>query len=538
MYTLKGAVYKTNSNHTSLNNMINDRVLGAFYTPVIIADYLVEKTLSHFHKDRRISILEPSCGSGVFLKSIIKLNAKCDITAVEINEQEVDFLKSSSIIDSFKIVHKDYLEFHFECNLLFDLVIGNPPYISYTKLNREQVKLGNLIINESNLGKRSITNIWEPFLISGVTKLSADGVLCYILPVELLQVRYAERLRSYLMDNFQYIELIHFNEPIYKDILQDVIGILCYKKHNLSGFRESLFEVDTGNSTYCENNGYKMSAGNNKWTSSILTKEELSCIETLGKRSKPIGDYVTTKPGIVTGNNNFFILPESEVISLAAYDYVKPIINRSSYVKDFPSVVRRTHEELRIRNRPCLLLDLNGINSDQINMSVKKYIALGESREYQMSYKARHRCVWYAVPNIATAPAVFFKRSHRNIKLLLNPDGLYYTDTAYLVYPKPKTCIYDFVYSFYNSYTLVMAELLGRFYGGGVLELVPSEFQSLPIYYLSFNDYERDLLSSSTQNQVIKYVDNKAKFSQRELSILEAARMKLIARRVDRRNPS
>ena len=45
-------------------------------------------------------------------------------------------------------------------------------------------------------------------------------------------------------------------------------------------------------------------------------------------------------------------------------------------------------------------------------------------------------------------------------------------------------------YSFYNSLTLLMSEIEGRFYGGGVLELTPSEFRRLPIYYTEPTDAE------------------------------------------------
>lgn len=535
MYILKGAVFKISLNLTSLDNMINDRSLGAFYTPLTIADFLVEKTLSHFKEDKSITVLEPSCGNGAFLKSIIKRETSCDLTAVEIDSREVEHLKASSEYQSCNIVKNDYLKFHFECKMSFDVIIGNPPYISYTKLTSEQIKLGNAIIYESNLGSRSITNIWESFLVSGVSKLSSNGVLCFILPLEILQVRYAERLRTFLLNRFQHIEIIHFNKPIYNDILQDVIGILCYKKHSLSGIRESVYDADTRTSVYYEKNGNSLKVGHDKWTLSILTKEELSCIEMIGDRSRPIENFATTKPGIVTGNNDFFILSESEVTRLAAYDYVKPIINRSSYIDEFPSVVMRTHDKLRGRNRPCFLLDLNGISSDQMNKPLQQYIALGESREYQMGYKARHRSVWYAVPSITTAPAVFFKRSHRNIKLLLNPDALYFTDTAYLVYPRPETCIEDLVFSFYNSYTLVMVELLGRFYGGGVLELVPSEFQALPIQYTSFSSDEREYLTRSSQNRIIQYVNSKTGIHHQTFKLLDNLKSKLIARRVNRR---
>jgi adenine-specific DNA-methyltransferase len=39
------------------------------------------------------------------------------------------------------------------------------------------------------------------------------------------------------------------------------------------------------------------------------------------------------------------------------------------------------------------------------------------------------------------------------------------------------------IFSFYNTLTLLMSEIEGRYYGGGVLELIPSEFKKLPIPY-------------------------------------------------------
>jgi adenine-specific DNA-methyltransferase len=46
----------------------------------------------------------------------------------------------------------------------------------------------------------------------------------------------------------------------------------------------------------------------------------------------------------------------------------------------------------------------------------------------------------------------------------------------------------DFVFSFLNSLTFLYAELLGRHYGGGVLELVPSEIARLQIPLVSVTD--------------------------------------------------
>ena len=72
------------------------------------------------------------------------------------------------------------------------------------------------------------------------------------------------------------------------------------------------------------------------------------------------------------------------------------------------------------------------------------------------------------------------KRCHDSPKLILNSFGAYTTDTAYRV----KTNGFNkrnLVYSFINSLTSLSAEIEGRHYGGGVLELVPSEIEELLI---------------------------------------------------------
>jgi hypothetical protein len=72
------------------------------------------------------------------------------------------------------------------------------------------------------------------------------------------------------------------------------------------------------------------------------------------------------------------------------------------------------------------------------------------------------------------------KRSHDMPKLILNKADAFTTDTAYRV----KTNYINsnlFVFSFINSLTALSAEIEGRSYGGGVLELVPSEINKLLI---------------------------------------------------------
>ena len=69
------------------------------------------------------------------------------------------------------------------------------------------------------------------------------------------------------------------------------------------------------------------------------------------------------------------------------------------------------------------------------------------------------------------------KRSHRYPRVILNGANAYTTDTIYRgrLLPGCSRNPADLVASFHNSLTLLTAEIEGRSFGGGVLELVPSE---------------------------------------------------------------
>ena len=59
----------------------------------------------------------------------------------------------------------------------------------------------------------------------------------------------------------------------------------------------------------------------------------------------------------------------------------------------------------------------------------------------------------------------------------------------------------SFIFSFYNSLTLVFAETNGRYYGGGVLELTPNEFKKLPIPYVNINSDEFENFTNEFENK-------------------------------------
>ncbi|HFP0713587.1 TPA: SAM-dependent methyltransferase, partial [Escherichia coli] len=112
--------------------------------------------------------------------------------------------------------------------------------------------------------------------------------------------------------------------------------------------------------------------------------------------------------------------------------------------------------------------------------SVKNYIKLGEVEEYHKRYKCRIRKPWFKVPSVYSTEIGMLKRCHDAPRLIHNRVRAYTTDTAYRV-SSTVTSTENLVCSFLNPITVITAELEGRFYGGGVLELVPSEIEKLYI---------------------------------------------------------
>ena len=141
-------------------------------------------------------------------------------------------------------------------------------------------------------------------------------------------------------------------------------------------------------------------------------------------------------------------------------------------------------------------------DNDKISKKLKEYLALGVKEEIPKRYKCKIRNNWYVIPNISEIPdAFFFKRSHLYPKLLKNNSNTYVTDSAYKVEMRNGYDLNSFIYSFYNTLTLILSEIEGRYYGGGVLELVPSEFKKLPIPYTEIDNTQFDIFAQKFENK-------------------------------------
>ncbi len=525
---------------------------------------MVFHLFSEYKFPKNINILEPSAGDGVFFDSLFnnqvfknkfKLPKKIIIDAVEIEKVAMrhlevktrDYISKSSEIN---YTQEDYLKYQHKNKKKFDLVLGNPPYIKSSLLNKTQIEFCEQIHKTAGLDNKKIKNIWTSFLIAGVDSLNKDGVLCFVLPAELLQVIYAKELRNYLRDNFQRIEIFTFNELIFPDIDQDVIVLICAKKQNAG---VSFYHVekldDLKKPTYVKENDNIHRQTLDKWTNYILLDNELKFLDSLKTRFSPIKDYCRAEVGIVTAANDYFIVNKETIEKYHLQNVAKPILQKSSLMPATINFTKLDQKSISKKNKPSYFLRFEDVNKKVFSKEIQEYLKIGEGRKINERYKCKLRSNWYHVPSVWISEGFFTKRSNLFPRMAVNDAKSYSTDAFYRIKMKEQNNVKDLVFSFYNTLTLIFAELEGRYYGGGVLELTPNEYKNLSIPYCknikdsTFAKLDKMLRSKTDIKEVLNYTDKiilkeNYKMSDQEISRLSKIYSKLVTRRLKNRKLS
>jgi adenine-specific DNA methylase len=217
----------------------------------------------------------------------------------------------------------------------------------------------------------------------------------------------------------------------------------------------------------------------------FLTPEERSLLKQLREndRVKTFDELASVDVGIVTGANKFFLVPDKVVIEFGLERWAHPMFGRSEHV-DGLVYADGDHLANRRAGLPANFLWFQEEEIENLPENVHRYLETGLRDKLDTRYKCRVRSPWYKVPSVYTAPVAMLKRAHHYPRVILNRADAYTTDTAYRITLKgvrPEA----FVCSFVNSLTCLTAEMEGRHYGGGVLELVPSEIERLLLPVIS-----------------------------------------------------
>lgn len=513
---------------------MNEKETGSFYTPVSLIDFMVKYVKNRIAPK---TILEPSAGDGRFVPQLRVLGAQ--ISLAEFVEDKAKHLMTT-FGNECKVHCCDFIQYSLDNHETYDLIIGNPPYISKKNVPEDQCISSEEILKYFTLDKSIFQNLWVSFVLSALKLVSPNGAIFFVLPFEFLQVQYAEKLRAFLETKFNTIEIITFEDRIFQEIEQDICLVYLSNETQVKSYIQysTLRNLESPDpifqSIIMRNKPLK------KWSNCILNDEETENLIQLAGKFPRVAEFGDISPGIVTGANSFFILPKNEIDALhLPEENSVPIITKSSVIPSLLSLNVSDFEKTYSEKHRTHLMNLNGLDHKDFSPELLAYISQGENKQINEGYKCKKRKRWYDVPITKRGEACFFKRYHMLPRILINQAELQSTDVIYNIRFKEGYDAKSFAFCFYNSLTLVLCEYNGRFYGGGVGELVPSEFKQLRIPYKKVEDTHIQMLDEMLRNKteisaIIDYVDSIALsgLSDEDIRILQHIRSRYLKRRL------
>ncbi len=506
---------------------------GVVYTPEDVARELARYVC--FDKSvGKLSILEPSVGDGAFLQALFDQGVKQQsIQAIDISKVAVRRLKEE--YQGVSLIVDDFISFSLKNSKKYDVLIGNPPYIrrhNYTKkLHANITKLSKA----ANYQLGDLRNAWAAFLVASLSQLKENGVLAFVLPYELMTVSYGRHIQNWLNEHFKRVDVFVPRNKAFPDIDQDAVTLIARNDGvSADGFYmhdvESLSDLNDSHPVQVTfDDSLSISIEQKKF---LLNSETVQFLHKLRARLDRVSDYCDSSTGIVTAANSFFILTENQVKEHGLDKWAKPILKKASYLSKSVDFSKEDLKRLQA-DEPCFLLDFGNVEFDDLDENAKKYVKWGESQGLNNRFKCKNRKPWYRVPVLGITEGFFFKRSHLLPRLNVNKAEALVTDTAYRIRMKPGRKIEDLCFSFYNSMTLLFAEIDGRFYGGGVLEVTPNEFKNLPLVYVEPKKAEYTKFKKAVERELRKPSDNftfgdnwlqqRMQFTNKEMILLQDA---------------
>ena len=498
---IKPSKDKTPRHNGRFTELDPDKLRGGYYTSPELAKWLCTWAI----RNSKDLVLEPSVGDGVFLEATVHRLKNLGVKGLAIANQicGVEIIADEAEKARGRVRHelgfrardvvetKDFFAW-WECQnrQRFDVVVGNPPFIRYQSFPEPYRSRAMEIMVELGLSPNRLTNIWVPFVVASAASLRPGGRMALVLPAELLQVSYASQLRSFLTDRFGRIDLIACNELFFEKAQQEVILLLADEaraspsednpcKVTLTETERVIDIVERCPAEVLAKASPKtIRHDSEKWLKYFLSVREIALMRELRDSgvATTLGTFASVNVGVVTGKNEFFVLRQSEINERGLAGHTIPLVSRSAHLSG-TRIGKRDWNRLVSENQRVHLLHLGPINGSKLPNRLESYIRIGEGEEIHRGYKCSIREPWYAVPSVWIPDAFVFRQIYDFPRVVLNTAGATSTDTIHRMKckVKPQTMISNT----YTYLTAASAEIEGRSYGGGVLELEPTEAERL-----------------------------------------------------------
>lgn len=454
-----------------------EKLRGGYYTPPTIASYL-----ARWAAEAGPKLLEPSCGDGAILGPLAELGSA--VVGVELERAEAE--KARVAAPSAEVISADFFEwFDPEQHGTWDGAAGNPPFIRFGNWTEPTRSLAFEVMRDVGMRPTKLTNAWVPFVVASALALRQGGRLGLVVPAELLQVTYAAELRAFLVDEFSELTAVTFKKLVFDGVLQEVVLLLGIRGSGPA--RIKVVETDDAEALPKSRTISKLPHApallheTEKWTKYFLDPEGIDAVREARDHAALVrlGDLAGVDVGVVTGRNQFFVLRPSDSETHELEHLVMPLVSKSAHLQGTVFSDRDLHG-LQQADALCQLLAVPNEIELERDEALTAYVSAGESEGVHQGYKCSIRKQWWVVPSIWVPDAFLLRQIYDHPRIIANAAGATSTDTIHRVRMLNGLPPARLAAASVNSVTFAFAEVMGRSYGGGVLELEPREAEELP----------------------------------------------------------
>ncbi len=469
---------------------------GIYFTPPAISSLLVSWAV----RTPGERVLEPSFGDCGFLSALrdgfAAIGAPepwqqifgCDVALSAFKNSLVPLLASGA--DDQHFLKADFLTLapsNFSVSG-FDVLIGNPPYVSHHNMFKIQRARASKVGYDEAFRLSGMASLWAYFVFHSLRFLLPKGRMAWLLPGSLLNADYSKPLLHELARRFQRIAVVSLQERLFLgDGASETTEILLCDGFGVEG-SSAVEVVSARDLTECAEllkqwgkTTWSPAKLNGRSVLALTSDASLSSFRRVGAaiEARRLGDLARIAIGIVTGDNRLFVVNDA----IARQHHLpmcglRPILAKASIAQGL-KLLKRDFSSAQKRGSRCLLVDARS-GCEPVD---RYFDAVPEhTRAENVTFSKR---IDWRIPDDRQAPDAFLPyMQHNGPRLVLNNCGVNSTNTIHRVYFRPDVTTHQAklaAISVLSSFSQISAEIEGRSYGAGVLKHEIREANSIQI---------------------------------------------------------
>ena len=476
------------------------RKLGQFSTPYKLAEEIVSFGLNLLNTNE-ISFLEPCIGSGAFYSALLSIADPTEIKSaagIEVDSEYFECAKDLWKDTGIKLLNADFVGM--KPDKQYNLLITNPPYIRHHYLSQEKkIHLADTVKKETGIALSGLSGLYCHFIMLAHKWLAPNAISGWLIPSEFMDVNYGNALKDYLLNHVRLLR-IHRYDPknvMFSDAL--VSSCVVWFKNEII---DSDYDVEfTFGGTHEEPLRKKILKKSELLKEGKWTRFPEKEVRKADSNKTTLGSFFEIKRGLVTGDNDFFIMSRDKISELGLdMSFFKPVLPSPRFLKT--DCVRSDSKGLPQLDPQYFLLDceLSESEIEKNYPAVWHYLQSGIEKT-SGKYLCRSRKKWYwqeqrQVTYFLCSYMGRCKSGGSPVRFILNLSNAIVTNSYFMLYPKEKLKKAiadkpDIVFKIWEILKNINTDNIedeGRVYGGGLRKIEPNELSKVPC---------RDLISVS-----------------------------------------